>query len=111
MKRSSARSGTILASEVLHESIKARFCQFPVAIEQLVLSFIGVELFRDALLTSCRFLGINEGNAVIAIYGLDYSGRPNLAFDRLRYVGSFRFCEAAYQRMQSTGPACRLSED
>jgi hypothetical protein len=83
-----------LGFAVIHESIITQFCECRTPIEQLVSRLIGIEYFREALLASCRSLGMNEGNAVIAIYGMDYSGRRNLVFDRLRYLGSFQFCGA-----------------
>ena len=87
-----------LGFPVYREQTKTRFSGKSIAIEELVSSFPGIEVFRDSLLTACRSLGINEGNAVIAVYGLDDSDHQSLLFDRLRYAGSFLYAAAVEDR-------------
>lgn len=78
-----------LGFSVPHEAIKAIFNESSVSIIDLLRTIPKLTNTNEPILASCRTLGIDRGNAILAIFDLDYSRPQNLCFGRLQFVGSF----------------------
>jgi Immunity protein 22 len=80
-----------LGFRVFGEAVRSEVREAPISLAELVANLPGADLFLESLLAAGGSRGINQANAVIAIYGVDVSGPRRLCFGRLQYLGSFSF--------------------
>jgi hypothetical protein len=90
-----------LGFRVLAESIRSEVRDTPVSLVELVANLAGSELFLESLLAAGQSRGINQVNAVVAIYGVDVTGPRRLCFGRLQYLGSFAFAISGVDQQSS----------
>lgn len=79
-----------LGFEIPFESIAAFFCHQELPVGELIRSRPDVENIADDLIEAVKLSGIQKGNTVLVIDGLDMCDDCVLAFGCFRFIGSFQ---------------------